>query len=49
MVKENADIPLKDGLARAWGATQVLLKSDPDAERLMRRFLAEGEDINRSE
>lgn len=47
LVKRTTEAPLDEALGRMRGAFQVLITADPEAERLMRRFLAEGEDINR--
>jgi enoyl-CoA hydratase len=47
LVKGTTECPLAQATARARGEFQALIALDPDAERLMRRFLAEGEDINR--
>ncbi len=49
LVKRTTDVPLSQALGRMRGAFQVLITSDPEAERLMRNFLADDEDINRSD
>ncbi len=46
LVKNRADQPLEAALTRSRGLFATLIKNDPDAEALMRKFLAEGEDIN---
>ena len=47
LVKGTTERPLDEALARMRGAFQVLIKSDPEAERAMRAFLAGDQDINR--
>jgi enoyl-CoA hydratase len=47
LVKGTTERPLAEAVARGRGGFNALIAFDPDAERLMRRFLAEGEDINR--
>ena len=47
LVKNRADEPLEAALTRSRGLFATLIKNDPNAEALMRAFLAEGEDINR--
>jgi enoyl-CoA hydratase/carnithine racemase len=47
LVKNRVDAPLDAALARSRGFFSTLIKNDPNAEALMRAFLAEGEDINR--
>jgi enoyl-CoA hydratase/carnithine racemase len=46
LVKGAAEQPLSEATARGRGGFNALIAFDPDAERLMRRFLATGEDIN---
>ena len=48
LVKNREDHTLDAAGARSRGRFLTLLKNDPDAQRLMQRFLSEGEDINRS-
>ena len=48
LVKNCEDHSLEAAGARSRGHFLTLLKNDPDAERLMQRFLSEGEDINRA-
>ena len=47
LVKNRADAPLGAALTRSRGHFTTLIKNDPDAEALMRAFLAGSEDINR--
>lgn len=47
LVKNRDDLSLGAAMARSRGAFLTLIRNDPDAERMMRAFLAEGEDINR--
>jgi enoyl-CoA hydratase len=46
-VKAAAEKPLEEAIGHSAGVFSALIKSDLDAERLMRGFLAAGEDINR--
>jgi enoyl-CoA hydratase/carnithine racemase len=46
LVRGTTERPLAEAVARGRGGFNALIAFDPDAERLMRRFLETGEDIN---